>query len=67
MILNCIKNRPLFKFTYFYIRVSAVAATVAAALGENFPTKEQCDEAPPLPQWDAFPTVFLPAENKGFQ
>ncbi|XP_027224243.2 tetratricopeptide repeat protein 17 [Penaeus vannamei] len=35
-------------------------------LGEGFPTPEQCEQAPPLPQWDDFPSVFLPAENKGF-
>lgn len=36
------------------------------ALGEGFPTAEQCEKAPLLPQWDDFPSVFLPAENKGF-
>ncbi|KAK8402915.1 hypothetical protein O3P69_000887 [Scylla paramamosain] len=36
------------------------------ALGEGFPTAEQCEKAAPLPQWDDFPSVFLPAENKGF-
>ncbi|XP_045581208.2 tetratricopeptide repeat protein 17 isoform X1 [Procambarus clarkii] len=35
-------------------------------LGEGFPTAEQCEKAPLLPQWDDFPSVFLPAENKGF-
>ncbi|XP_068207813.1 tetratricopeptide repeat protein 17 [Palaemon carinicauda] len=35
-------------------------------LGEGFPTPEQCEQASPLPQWDDFPSVFLPAENKGF-
>lgn len=36
------------------------------SLGEGFPTPEQCEKSPHLPQWDDFPSVFLPAENKGF-
>ncbi|XP_076045248.1 tetratricopeptide repeat protein 17 isoform X2 [Oratosquilla oratoria] len=47
-------------------RGGLLSSSLVATLGENFPTAEQCQKAAPLPQWDAFPTVFLPAENKGF-
>lgn len=42
-------------------------ASVESTLGSSFPTAEQCQDASPLPHWDDFPSVFLPAENKGFE
>ncbi|KAK4302085.1 hypothetical protein Pmani_025813 [Petrolisthes manimaculis] len=47
-------------------RSSGGEGLMDVSLGEGFPTPEQCEKAPHLPQWDDFPSVFLPAENKGF-
>ncbi|MCL4120592.1 UNVERIFIED_CONTAM: hypothetical protein GTU68_050944 [Idotea baltica] len=39
---------------------------VSKLYGDNFPSAKDCQKNLPLPSWDAFPTVFLPSENKGF-
>lgn len=63
------KAGVLTKVIIFFIivpRNGGGTGVLDTALGEGFPTAEQCEKAPLLPQWDDFPSVFLPAENKGF-
>ena len=63
----CHQNIVVTKIPMFsFLRNSGGTGVLDMALGEGFPTAEQCEKAPPLPQWDDFPSVFLPAENKGF-
>lgn len=46
-----------------------VKATLTMAHKEaDWPDKEECDTfVKKMPQWNEYPTVFMPAENKGFE